>query len=160
MTSKWKGGGGEDKQFTDQENLGMKSSFMVIFSNYFLFHNKPRSHYRLIYTISLPQLRQLKGAKGFLRSRLTDLPLICTMAPRSPVSGTSKPPTTRLRQMYRPRLHCCRSAVCCVGGWRANRASKIKTGVAERSECGSLEAGGDNRGEETQVTPAEWRAVA
>lgn len=138
----------------------MKRSFMVMFSHYFLFHNKPRSHYRLIYTISLPQHHQLNGAKGFLRSRLTDLPLICTMAPRSPISGTSKLPTTRRRQMYRPRLHCCRSAVCCVGGWRANRANKIKAGVAERSECGSLEAGGDNGGEETQVTPTEWRAVA
>lgn len=64
----------------------MKSSFMVIFSHYFLIHNEPRSHYRLIYTISLPQLHQLNKAKGFfLRSRLTDLPLICTLAPRSPV---------------------------------------------------------------------------
>lgn len=96
----------------------------------------------------------------FLRSRLTDLPLICTTAPRSLVSGTRKPPTSRLREMYRPWLHCCQRAVCCVGGWRANRASQIKAGVAERSECGSLEAGGDNGGEETQVTPSEWRAVA
>lgn len=47
-----------------------------------------------------------------------------------------------------------------MGGWRANRVRQIKAGVAERSECGSLEAGGDNGGEETQVTPSEWRAVA
>lgn len=37
--------------------------------------------------------------------------------------------------------------------------SQIKARVAERSECGSLEAGSDNGGEGTQVTPAEWKAV-
>ncbi len=37
--------------------------------------------------------------------------------------------------------------------------SQIKARVADRSEWGSLEAGGYNRGEETQVTPAEWKAV-
>lgn len=33
--------------------------------------------------------------------------------------------------------------------------SQIKARVAERSECGSLEAGGDNMEEGTQETPAE-----
>lgn len=46
-----------------------------------------------------------------------------------------------------------------MGGWRANRMSQIKARVADGSECGSLEAGGDNGGEGTQVTPAEWKAV-
>lgn len=130
---------------------------MVILSHYFLIHNKPRSHYRLIYTISLPRLRQLNGAEGFLRSRLTDLPLICTMAPRPPIGGTSKPPTTRAQTnvptaaalLWECRLLC--------GRLESERSEQDKGG---RSECGSLEAGGDNRGEETQVTPAEWRAVA
>lgn len=37
--------------------------------------------------------------------------------------------------------------------------SQIKARVADRSECGSLEARGDKAGEGTQVTPAEWKAV-
>lgn len=37
--------------------------------------------------------------------------------------------------------------------------SQIKAGVADGSECGSLEAGCDNGEEGTQVTPAEWEAV-
>lgn len=41
MTGKQTGGvKKKDKQLTDRENLVMKSSFMVIFSHYFLFHNK------------------------------------------------------------------------------------------------------------------------
>lgn len=37
--------------------------------------------------------------------------------------------------------------------------SQIKARVADGSECGGLEAGGDNGGERTQVTSAEWKAV-
>lgn len=73
------------------------SSFMVILSHYFLFHDKPRSHYQIIYTISLPWHNQLKGAKGFLRSRLTDLPLICATAPQSLITRASEPLATKLR---------------------------------------------------------------
>lgn len=51
------------------------------------------------------------------------------------------------------------STVCYVGGWRASRMRQIKARVADRSECGSLEAGCDNGREGTQVTPAEWKAV-
>lgn len=38
--------------------------------------------------------------------------------------------------------------------------SQIKARVADGSECAGLEAGGDNGGEGTQVTPAQWKAVA
>lgn len=68
---------------------------MLIFSHYLVFNNKPRSHYQLIYTISLPQHRQLNKAKGFLRSRLTDLSLICSTVPQSSIAGANKPPSTR-----------------------------------------------------------------
>lgn len=68
---------------------------MFIFSHYLVFHNKPGSHYQLIYAISLPQHCQLKEAKGFLRSRLTDLSLICTTASQSSTARANKPPTTR-----------------------------------------------------------------
>lgn len=91
------------------------TSFMVILSHHFLFQNKPRSHYQIIYTISLPWHNQLKGAKGFfLRSRLTDLPLICATAPQSLITTASKPLATKLREMYRLTLHCCQTAVCHV----------------------------------------------
>lgn len=132
-----------------------ESSRMFIFSHYVVFHNKPRSHYQPIYTISRPQRCQLNKAKGFLRSRLTDLSLICTTALQSPIAGANKPPTTRPdkctdyhRIVVRPQ-----HGACCVGGWRANRTSQIKAGVADGSEC-ILEGGGDNGGMGTQVTPS------
>lgn len=124
---------------------------MFIFSHYPVLHNKPRSRYQLIYIISPPQHCQLNKAKGFLRSRLTDLSLICTTAPRSPIAGANKPPTTRPDKCT--DYHCivvrAQHRGCYVGGWRVNRMSQIKVRVADKSECGSLEAGGDNRGEGT-----------
>lgn len=129
---------------------------MLIFSHYLVFHNKPRSHFKLIYTISPPQHCQLNKAKGFLRSCLTDLSLICTPALQSPIAGANKPPTTR--QDKCTNYHCIvvgpEHGVCSVGGWRANRMSQIKARVADGSEC-ILEGGGDNGGMGTQVTPAE-----
>lgn len=129
---------------------------MFIFSHYLVFHNKPRSHYHLIYTISPPQHCQLNKAKGFLRSRLTDLSLICTTAPQSPIAGANKPPTTRPDKCT--DYHCivvrAQHRVCCVGGWRANRMSRIKARVADGSECGSLEAGGDNGGRKDPGDPS------
>ena len=46
-----------------------------------------------------------------------------------------------------------------MGGCRTRTTSQIKARVADGSECGSLEAGGNNGGEGTQVTPAEWNSV-
>lgn len=76
------------------------------------------------------------------------------------MAGAKKPPTSPDKctdeHCIVVRAHC---KDCYVGGWRDNRISQKEAIVADRSECGSLEAGGDNRGDGTQVTPAEWKAV-
>lgn len=129
---------------------------MFIFSHYLVFHNKPRSHYQLIYTISPPQHCQLNKAKGFLRSHLTDLSLICSTALQSPITGASKPPTTSPDKAPSTTALLSQRTVCYKGGWRTNRVDQIE---ADGSEWVGLEAGGDNEGKGTQVTPAEWEAV-
>lgn len=146
---------------SSQREENARSSLVFIFSHYLVFHNKPRSHYQLIYAISPPQHCQLNKAKGFLRSCLTDLSLICTTAPQSPMAGANKPPTTRPAKCtdYQGIVVRAQHGVCCVGGWRSNRTSQIKARVADGSWMWQPWGWRYNGGEGTQVTPAEWKAV-
>lgn len=121
---------------------------MFIFSHYLVFHNTPRSHYQLIYTISPPQHCQLNKAKGFLRSRLTDLSLICTTAPPSPITRANKPPTTRpdkCTDYTAALLH----RVCHVGGCKVNRA-----GIEDKRQ--ELQRGLNVATLRLEVTMGEW----
>lgn len=108
--------------------------FMFTFAHYLVFHNKPGSHYQPIYTISPLLHCQLNKGKGFLRSCLTDLSLICTVAPQSSVAGANKPQSTRQDKYIERPQHCCWSTAESLAGEAG--------GLTEWDgpECGSLEA--------------------
>lgn len=119
----------------------------------FFSHNKPRSHYQLIYTISLPERCQLscffKVTLNWSVTNLRFTPSVSHQLDQYHQQDQINVPTTTAF---------CQSTAREAEGLTKRQMSQVEARVTDGSECAGLEAAGDNRGEGTQVTPAEWKA--